>query len=129
MKLSKYYFGVVGLLLCSALFFSSCEGGVGGNAPSSVAGKTMEIRWLDDGHLWGTIKFSSNTSAEITLWDGAYKYSSLEYKKTGSESATLRISGLDSKDYPGYPEDYNYSLIFASPNQGVANGRCTFTLF
>ena len=129
---TKYYFGFVGLLLCFVVCLSSCEGGgIGGNAPKSVAGKTMEIQ-NDEGNLLWTIKFSSNSSASIELSSShiSYSYSSISYKKTGSESATLQIKEAYEDGYRMYgTEDINYSLIFTSPNQGIANSRYTFTLF
>ena len=131
-SLSIFRCGLVGLFLCSFFLLSSCEGGVGGNAPSSVAGKTMEIR-NDEGSLRWTFNFSSNSSASFYMYgyaDQPWRCSSIEYKKTGSESATLQIKGayLDGYRMDG-TEDYNYSLIFTSPNQGIVNSRYTFTLF
>lgn len=128
MKLSKCCFGIVGLLLYSAMFFSSCEGGVSGNAPSNVAGKTIEILGSEGDPLY-TISFSSNTSAKITyLYDVKGTYSSIKYKKTGAESATIQIKGLTCEDW-FKNIDENLSLIFASPNQGIVNSRWSFTIF
>ena len=132
MKLSKYCFGVVGLLLCSALFFTSCEkngeGGAGSNAPSSVAGKTITFIH-PEGYVWVTIEFSSNTSGKID--GGNLSYSSLQYKKTGSSSAAVQVEGYEGWINP----NRNFSLTFSSPNQGVfsstgtSTGVGTFTLF
>ncbi len=127
--MKKFLFTLVSLFMM--LGFTSCEGdSMGGNAPKSVAGKTLKFYY--EGSRGFTIEFSSNTSARIYNFDSSeYRCSSIEYKKTGPNTATLQMRGVDSIEYPGYPEDYNYSLIFISPNQGTAgaSGLRTFELF
>ena len=114
-------------MLCSMLFMTSCEGGDSGTAPKNVAGKTMKISVY-------TISFTSNTSATImyNYTDGPQRisYSSITYKKTGSYSATLQITGMPNHKWGGGDYmDENFSLIFTSPNQGTYNNYDTFTIF
>lgn len=127
MKAFKSIFSIVliGLLLGSLMLLSSCEGGLGGDAPKNVAGKTMKI----DG--W-KIEFTSNTGGKITCGKGYH--ASIQYNKTGANTATLKMTNVGATYWDGrYVSesygDFNYSLVFTSPNQGIWNSQGTFTLF
>ena len=112
------------------LIFTSCKDDLG-TAPKDVSGKTMHIAGY-------TIKFSSNTSGQVQFLTspeeyGTWSYSRIAYEKTSPTSATLRISGSESSDYYGYwgqEMEFQFTLLFASPNEGTYNaGSGTFTLF
>lgn len=128
--MKKLTCGLFSVLFCSILFLTSCEGGgVGGDAPSNVAGKTLKL-YGSDGNWDEIIVFSSNTSASIeNVYGQKSYYSSLQYKKTGSVSATLMIKGRYQEGFPEDSWDSDYSLVFTSPNQGIWNNKYTFTLF
>ena len=112
-------------LLGSMLFLSSCENS-SGYAPKNISGKTMRMNFMDDGTFMWEIRFSSNSSATIKGPFDEEVCKSIQYEKTGSNSATIQMS----VEYYGKTNNYNYSLIFISPNEGTANvGTYRFTLF
>ena len=126
-------FGIGLLLLCAICGTTSCNRSGyepdpivvdTGNAPLDVSGKTMKIFNTKGEHVW-TIVFTSNSSAQVSrLFSHDEPVpTNAQYQKTGSDSATLHLSGeqMSGKDF---------SLIFISPNQGTANTKgMTFTLF
>ena len=73
-----------------------------------------------------TINFSSNTSASISNNSRSITFSSIKYSKTGFNSAKLVISDIYVDMGIGTAKDTeNISLIFSSPNSGIANGTWT----
>lgn len=114
------------MMLCSMFILASCEGGgASGNAPKDVKGKTMKVFNKQGEHAW-TIVFSSNSSANVTRHFSHEKKAptNASYKKTSDDSAVLQLLYSDGSIYT------EYSLLFASPNQGTATGNAinTFTL-
>ena len=116
----------MGLVLGACLLLTSCED-TSGIAPNNLKGMTMNISGYK-------ITFSSNTEARIQPFDddrNEYPCASIEYKKTGPASATLKIDHIEVKGYDyeysrenydlGW-ESYNFSLIFSSPNEGIYSG-------
>ena len=116
----------MGLALGACLLFTSCED-TSGIAPNNLKGMTMNISGYK-------ITFSSNTEARIQPFDddrNEYPCASIEYKKTGPASGTLKIDHIEVKGYDyeysrenydlGW-ESYNFSLIFSSPNEGIYSG-------
>lgn len=143
-KLIKlFYVGLVILFIVPMLLTSCQSNGLeGGNAPKDVSGMTMTM--IDsEGDHWLTIHFHSNTSATLDKkygWNEKYSYTSLQYKKTGLETATLKIKGMkmygyaDGEYWEHVEGDKDYSFVFISPNEGtvkgnIANGLGMFTLF
>lgn len=129
--------GLISLMFLLMLLITSCEGNdVNSMAPSNVTGKTMTIYDEDVDAIY-IIYFSSNTSASITYGPayggGKLAFSSIQYKKSGYNSALLQISGAYRQGSTNItPSNINISLIFLSPNQGAATGDdryVSFTLF
>ena len=127
MKTFKIFVALTAIIFGTTMLFTSCEG-ASGTAPNNMNGKAMQIHGY-------TIEFKSNTSANISQgvidgWNDWVTFESIEYKKTSATSATITIKGIDYGEYPGEyytfyncKEIYNFSLIFASPNQGIYSGN------
>lgn len=120
-----YRVGLFCMMLCSMFILASCNGGgVSGNAPKDVKGKTFNLINKSGKHIW-TIEFSSNSSARVTrLFDHEKEApTNASYQKTGDDSALLQLLYFDGSIYS------EFSLLFASPNQGAATGNSTGTTF
>lgn len=84
----------------------------------------MTIQGTSAGTL--TINFKSNTSASITTYRETINFSSIKYSKTSGNSAKLVISDIYVDFGFGTAKDTeNISLVFSSPNSGIANGTWT----
>ena len=123
MKIRRSLFvSVIGILVC--LFMISCDNNnvSTGYAPSNVSGKTMTINGTSAGIIH--IHFTSNYSATITRNDGkSLTFSSISYKKTSSNAATVHINGIYINfGSSSATDNENLSLFFTSNTQGIVNG-------
>jgi hypothetical protein len=119
----------------AAVVLSGCDGAGsgGGNAPSSLVGKTVQIdKWL------ASVTLSASNEARLSFGscigtcveNGTQTYS---YSVTGPDSARFKLSysyteksvtpKVDSKT----TGDFDLTLDFSSANYGTANGSQSYT--
>lgn len=124
------------ILIGSTVALNGCDGSGssgGGNAPSSLVGKTMQIdKWL------ASVTFSTATEARLNFGncigacveDGTPTYS---YSATGPGSARFKLSygyterSAVPKEDSKTTGDFDLTLDFSSANYGTADGSQSYT--